>query len=107
MLILDASNFEKETNKKTPILVDFWASWCGPCKMLGPVFEEISKEYSENKVRFAKCSVEDLGNQVYANKFNVTGIPCLILIKDGVEVDRIVGFMQKEELKKAIDEIIT
>jgi thioredoxin 1 len=106
MLTLDASNFEKETNKSIPVIVDFWASWCGPCKMMGPVFEELSKEYSEDKLRFAKCSVEDLGNQVYANNFNVTGIPCLILIKDGKEVNRIVGFLQKPELKEAIDELL-
>ena len=75
MLELDASNFEEETNKTSPIIVDFWASWCGPCKMMAPVFEEISKDYSDDKLRFAKCSVEDVGNQLYANNFNITGIP--------------------------------
>ncbi len=106
MLTLDASNFKEETDKSVPIIVDFWAPWCGPCKMMAPVFEELDKEYDNEKLRFAKCSVEDLGNQLYANNFNVTGIPCLIIIKDGKEVDRIVGFLEKGALKEAIDKIV-
>ena len=106
MLELNASNFEEETNKESPIIVDFWASWCGPCKMMAPVFEELSNDYSDDKLRFAKCSVEDPGNQLYANNFNITGIPCLVVIKEGKEVDRIVGFLQKEQLKEAIEKIV-
>ena len=101
---LTSATFEKEVKQADgPVIVDFWASWCGPCRMMAPVFEELSSEYS-GKLKFAKVSVEENPDVGPAN--NVQGIPCLIIFKAGVEVDRIVGFAPKEVLKQKIDEIL-
>lgn len=97
-------NFDEHISKDTPIIVDFWATWCGPCQMLGPVFEELSNEYDADTLRFAKCSTEE--NRESPSKYGVTGIPCLIVFKSGKEVDRIVGFMPKDALKSKIDAIL-
>jgi thioredoxin 1 len=97
-------NFEKEISGKVPIIIDFWASWCGPCRMMGPVFEELSSEYDAKKLRFGKCSTETSPD--VASNSSVSGIPCLIVFKDGKEVDRIVGYAPKHALKEKIDEIL-
>lgn len=97
-------NFEKEVMQSdTPVIIDFYADWCGPCKMQAPVFEEVSKDYT-GKLKFAKLSVEE--NPRVADQFGITGIPCLIVVKDGKEADRIVGFNTKEALKQKIDTIL-
>lgn len=102
---LNENNFKEEISKDTPIIVDFWAPWCGPCKMLGPVFEKLSKmpEYS-GKARFAKVNVDD--NQEIAGTYSIRGIPCLIIFKEGKELDRITGFSGEAGLKAKIDNII-
>jgi len=105
MLELKKDNFEAEVKKAdTPVIVDFWASWCGPCMNLAPIFEETSKDY-EGKLKFAKVNVEE--NQDLAGEFNVRGIPCLIVFNKGEEVDRIVGSMEKDALKEKIDSILS
>ena len=101
---LTSDNFEAETSKEIPIVVDFFASWCQPCMMMAPEFDKLSEEYDDKTLRFGKCSTEE--HPEIAGNFQVSGIPCLIVIKSGKEVDRIVGFMQKDQLKAKIDEIL-
>jgi len=104
VLELNKDNFEREVlQAKTPVIVDFGAEWCGPCKMMVPVFEEVSKELA-GKVKFAKVNTEEMPE--IAEKYSITGIPCLIVFDKGEEVDRIVGFNQKTELKGKIKEIL-
>lgn len=104
MLEITESNFEKEVMKSdVPVLLDFWAEWCGPCRMLAPVFEQLSGDF-KGKIKFAKVNVDD--NAKVAGKFGVRGIPCLVMIDKGKEVDRIVGYAPKEVIKKKIEEMI-
>jgi thioredoxin 1 len=97
--ISDAT-FEQETSGATPTLVDFWAEWCGPCRMVAPVLEQIAAE-QEGKLRIVKLNVDE--NQRKPMEFGVSGIPTMILFKDGQMVERIVGFMPKPQLMKRIE----
>jgi thioredoxin len=95
MDVTDAS-FEAEVlQARTPTLVDFWAAWCGPCRMIAPVVKEISSEQA-GQLRVAKLDVDQ--NPATATRFGVQSIPTLILFKDGQPVERIVGYMPKERL---------
>lgn len=92
-------NFEEEVLKSDKkVLVDFWASWCGPCMMLSPLVDEIASEVSDLKV--AKVNVDE--ENELAEKFNIMSIPCLVVFENGKEVKRSVGFIPKEEIKKLI-----
>jgi len=86
-----------------PVLVDFWATWCGPCKMVTPEIEAVSVEY-EGKALVAKINVDE--QQQLASKYNVMGIPTLILFKNGEEVDRIVGYRPRQDLMNAIEKAL-
>lgn len=100
--VTDAT-FEKEViqaSKKTPVLVDFWASWCGPCVMLKPVLEKLAEQYS-GKFILAKVSVED--NQAIAQDFGIMSIPAVKLFKDGEIVDEFIGMMPEAEIRKFLD----
>ncbi len=96
------ANFSDET-KEGVVLVDFFATWCGPCKMLAPVIEELAGEY-EGKVKIGKLDVDE--NPETAGKFGVQSIPTIILFKDGEEVDKMMGFQSKEVLKEHIDKVL-
>ena len=93
--VTDATFEEAVLNADTPVLVDFWAVWCGPCKMIAPALEEIAVEYKED-LQVAKLDVDHNGET--AMNYGVMGIPTLILFKGGEEAERIVGFMPKEKL---------
>lgn len=96
------AEFEQEVLKATtPVLVDFWAPWCGPCKMLGPVLEELAADLA-GKVKVVKVNVDE--NKDSAGQFGVMSIPTMILFKDGKDVATMVGFQSKEQLKDKIEE---
>lgn len=104
VLELTDKNFDQEVLESSmPVIVDFWASWCGPCKMLTPIYEQVSKEFF-GKVKFTKLSTEDYPD--IANEQEVMGIPCLIVFNQGKEVERIVGFLQAPQLKQKIEAIL-
>lgn len=105
-LILTDANFEQEALKSDiPVLVDFWAPWCGPCQMMGPIVEELSVEYGSDKIKVAKLNVDD--NQTVAGKYQVLSIPTFLMIKNGEVVDKVVGGVQKEKLKEMINKHVS
>ncbi|WAC08815.1 MAG: thioredoxin [Thermodesulfobacteriota bacterium] len=101
---LTDKNFTEEViNSQTPVLVDFWAEWCGPCKMIGPVVAEIAREF-EGKIKVGKVNVDD--NQATAAKFGIRGIPTLLFFKGGELVNQVVGVQPKSKLLELINKII-
>lgn len=86
-----------------PVFVDFWAPWCGPCKMVGPEVEALANDY-DGKAIIAKVNVDEAGE--LANEYAVMGVPTMIIFKDGQEMDRIVGYRPRRELSNALDKVI-
>ncbi len=101
LIQLSDSKFDEHVNKYDLILVDFWAPWCGPCRVISPVIEELSKEYA-GKAVFGKLKVDD--NPLTASRFGVISIPTIIFLKKGREVDRIVEVVTKNIIKNKIEE---
>jgi thioredoxin 1 len=100
VLKLDAQNFATEvTGSSVPVLVDFWAPWCGPCKMIGPMIEEIAGEFA-GKAKVGKVNVDD--NQALASQFGIRGIPTVMVFKGGKVVGSFVGVQPKAELTAAL-----
>ena len=99
------SQFEDDVVKSDcPVLLDFWAEWCGPCKMVSPIVEELSNEYN-GKVKVAKLDVDS--NPQTATNYGIRGIPTLLMFKDGSAVDQIVGAVPKTHIAERLDKIIT
>jgi thioredoxin 1 len=101
MINLTDENFEKEIASPKPVLIDFWAEWCGPCQMLGPVLEKVAEEYKE-KINFAKVNVDSA--PVTSQKYQVSQIPTVILFKDGKPASGFIGARPEDFVKSWLNE---
>ena len=100
VLTIKNTNFEEEVIKSDkPILLDFWASWCGPCRMLSPIVDEVAEELA-GSIKVGKINVDDESD--LASKYQIMSIPTLVVIKDGKEVKRSVGVISKQEIKDLV-----
>jgi thioredoxin 1 len=102
-LVITDSNFDELLQSGKPLVVDFWAEWCGPCKMIGPLVEELSHEYGD-KVLIGKMDVDE--NNDIASRFGIRNIPTLLFFKGGQMVDKQVGAAQKSVLAQKIDALL-
>lgn len=100
--IFSDANFNEEVLRaKEPVFVDFWAPWCGPCQMMGPIVEELSKEFEGKNIKIGKCNVDENGD--IAMQYNIMSIPSFLVFKDGKVIDQVVGGVQREKLKEMMD----
>jgi len=103
-LEIEDSSFDTEVlQSEKPVLVDFWAPWCGPCKAIGPIIEELASTYGD-QVKFTKCNVDD--NPVTPGKYGIRAIPTLIFFKGGNVADQITGMVAKSKLEESISNIL-
>lgn len=101
--VITDANFAETINGGMPVMVDFWATWCGPCRAISPTVEELAVEY-EGKVVVGKCNVDDC--QACAMEYRVRNIPTLLFFKDGKQVDKLVGAVSKAEIAKKLDALL-
>jgi len=100
-IIITDENFKKEVlDAESPVLVDFWASWCAPCRMMGPVIEQLAEEYN-GKCKIGKLNTEESPNTTA--EYGITSIPTIIIFKDGKPVDQMIGVLAKEAIAKKLD----
>ncbi len=102
-LAITTENFEELVGGTLPVVIDFWAEWCGPCRTIAPIIDELSAEY-EGRIVIGKCDVED--NDDIVAKFAVRNIPTIVMLKGGVVVDKQVGASTKEALKAKLEELL-
>ena len=103
ILTLTQDNFTKEVlQSATPVLVDFWAVWCGPCKMIAPILDELAQEY-DGRIRIGKVNIDD--HQELAAQYRVSAIPTLLLFRQGEVAEQIVGLKSKRDLKASFDRV--
>ncbi|MBO7415922.1 MAG: thioredoxin [Bacteroidaceae bacterium] len=96
-------NFDAVTGQGKPVMIDFWATWCGPCRRLAPVVEELAAEY-DGKVIVGKCDIEE--NTDLTDRFGIMNVPTIVFIKDGKEVDRVVGAAAKSVFQEKLNALI-
>lgn len=101
--VTDATFPKEVLESNVPVIVDFWAPWCGPCKMIAPVIEELATDF-EGKVKVCKLNVDD--NNHSAGQNGVMSIPTMVIFNQGKEVNRLVGFMPKEQIAKVLEELV-
>lgn len=103
IVVLNTGNFSTEVLKSaTPVLVDFWAEWCGPCKMIAPVLDELAGEY-DGRVKIGKVNIDE--DQGLASQYGVRAIPTLLIFKNGEVAEQIVGMRSKRDLKSSLDKV--
>src|SRR5437667_8960824 len=103
IVILTDINFPQEVLKSSvPVLVDFWAEWCGPCKMVAPILDELASEY-EGRVKIGKINIDD--HQALATEYGIRAIPTLLVFKNGEVAEQIVGLRSKRDLKAKLDRV--